>query len=137
MKNLIVTLFIGALFSFQTAHGDTLYHCPELSDIKYEKGFFSSETNYNGLSIRWFSFQSFPEKYVTVKKMIVAVRENCTGGECHVRCTYETSTHANQFLHLYVNYGHHKSLEIGLGPWDYAGNYCQSPSSGECQFYLN
>ena len=133
IKNIcFILLFVFVRSAFSIPDG-TLYHCPSLTDIHYNKGYFTSETNYNGLHITWHSFQSFPQKYLEVSEFRLVRRDYCVGGACEVGCVYKTNKDSELFFQIVDG---HKSEDIGLGDWYYDDAFCRAGSPKQCSFYL-
>lgn len=133
MKKLVF-IFTFSILPLCTYANGTLYHCPSLPEVIYTKGYFAADTNYNGLSVHWYSWKSFPQKKLTVKDHTLTVRENCVGGVCSVRCVYHANNDEMFFLETSYNY---KSEDIGTGNWDDIDWCCEPMGATDCQFYLN
>lgn len=127
---ILLLIFVRSAFSIPDG---TIYHCPTLSDIHYNKGYFKSETNYNGLHITWQSFQSFPQKYLEVSEFRLVRRDYCIGGVCEITCVYRTNKDSE--LSFIIGDGY-KSEDVGLGDWLYDDALCRAENSEHCSFYL-
>lgn len=73
MKKILSSILIASVLmintsAFASAEDETEYHCPSIQDIKYDRGTFTAVTTYNGVEMRWFTVQLYPDAKATVKK---------------------------------------------------------------------
>lgn len=133
----ILAFFMMIIFSdivfAQTNSKDTLYHCPYIQDIKFGKGKYYADTNYNGKSVSWADDSDFfptqkPVGNFTHAKLI------CNGNSCNMQCNYKINSTEN-IITLEVLYGV-VVTKLGDGNWDTSKN-CVAVYPDQCKFYVS
>lgn len=112
----------------------TLYHCPNIEDIKYNRGYFNVNTNYNGLQMDWFPYSDgLPYKKIELD-FIRVIWSSGIGGLGDIACIYQVNNkeYVGFSLLFYV------SPEVDKGPW--VGNdmelECKASTTSSCSFYV-
>ena len=136
MKYLVFFLiFLFSVCANAKQTSPTLYHCPSLGDIKYDKndGTFSAHTNYNNIAMRWFSMRIFRGSVINVANFTSANNVgDCVGETCEIRCSYSTDN--NEFFSLGVSYQEYRFLKSADGPWN--GDNCDDLQPETCTYYV-
>lgn len=130
----LLSFSVIMLNCYAEGKNDILYHCPDYKDITYsvyDLGFFHAQTNYNGLSVKWFSYYPFSERDVKITGFFLAKRQDCLGGRCSIECVYHTTSEKNAFFNI-----EHDIHSWDVGPGNWQSNWCEANDPNMCQFYL-
>lgn len=116
------------------------YHCPSIKDITFDNdmGNFEAHTDYNGLTLYWYSVKNFYNKKTSEVSFDHAGTSDCSGDTCTADCVYQVDHDKFQGFFLNIQYNSYAISKIGSGPW--SGNpglqMCYAADPAQCTFYL-
>lgn len=126
----LLTVFFIHNTCYSLNQDETEYHCPSVNDIQYKYGQFNAETSYNGITMLWFSLNTFEEASKPVIKFQFTNGVNdCIGGTCKIYCVYEVGTTQKNMLKMLVSRQDYRFVQPINGPWQNKECYSNEPES--------